>query len=68
VTEHIELECRDCGNATFHIPSGREPRRGDLIRCATCGRSELFENLRKQALIAAREHVSGRFKKMFKSL
>lgn len=67
----ISLKCIFCGSKEFNVPyKGYEPKSGEQIKCANCGRTNDYDSLRNLAndrgLEKAREFAEQEVKKMLK--
>ena len=65
----INLRCLFCEGTDFEIPEGYQPKEGDIIKCANCGRENpydlLMEACAEEAQGVAKEILTKELKKAF---
>lgn len=67
----IKLKCVFCQSTNFDVPyEGYEPKVGEQIKCANCGRSNDYDSLtrlaEKEAIEIGRQIAETEVKKMLK--
>ena len=66
----IKLKCVFCQSTNFDVPKGYEPKAGEQIKCANCGRSNDYDSLfclvKKEVIEIGRQIAEDEVKKMLK--
>jgi DNA-directed RNA polymerase subunit RPC12/RpoP len=62
--DSLSLVCQQCGSDQFQFPS--DPKPEDEVRCNGCGASARFDDLRQQAIAAAKTKVEELARNLFK--